>query len=177
MYPETDLSPLVINDSFIRSVKRTLPSSPEQVLLNLKKLGLSGELASQIIHSRWLSLFESFVQEFGNPTIIASALLYGKDGMSGEQYKQLFCAVKDGLIGRDIINDLIDFVIKGGSISAFVEKTGSSLLSDKEVTALVKRVIAGNKDKDFNVIMGLLMKDLRGRVDGSKLASIVKKYL
>jgi len=52
-------------------------------------------------------------------------------------------------------------------------------LSDEEVQSIIKKVIAENNPtaKDFGKIMGLVMKQVSGKYDGSKIQAILKELL
>ncbi len=52
-------------------------------------------------------------------------------------------------------------------------------LSDEEVQSIIQKVIAENNAtaKDFGKIMGLVMKQVSGKYDGSKIQAILKELL
>jgi glutamyl-tRNA(Gln) amidotransferase subunit E len=61
---------------------------------------------------------------------------------------------------------------------------GLRTMSDSELEALVERVIVENKklvqdrgDGSFGVLMGIIMRDFRGRVDAAQVGKVLKERL
>ncbi|MBR9679374.1 MAG: Glu-tRNA(Gln) amidotransferase subunit GatE [Nanoarchaeota archaeon] len=175
LYPETDLKPFIISEDYLKDIYSSLPQTPENELKTLIGNGLTKELASQIMKSREISLFEDLFSEFGNARIIASTILFGKDKLNKEDYKKIFSALKQGKISKEAVRDIISVVLNGNSVETAINSYES--ISDLLVNRKVKQVVKKCGVKGFAVVMGELMKEFRGKVDGKKLAELVKKEL
>ena len=76
MYPETDEPPVSITSELIEMVKENLPELPEEKKKRYIKIGLSKELANQMVHSNFCDTFDDFLTKFKiDPTLIAVTLL------------------------------------------------------------------------------------------------------
>ena len=76
MYPETDISPIPINNSLLDSLADKVPASWNDVINILsKKFNLNKKLAVQIFDSDYLEIFQEIVKSTKiQPTFIASKL-------------------------------------------------------------------------------------------------------
>ena len=175
LYPETDLKPFKLSDDYLSDVVSSLPNTPENELKELISKGLTKELARQILNSREISLFEELFDEFGDAKIIASTILYGKNKLSSDDYKKLFSSLQANKISKEAITDIVSAVLDGKSIETVLKSYKS--ISETIVIRKVKKVVKKHGAKGFAVVMGELMKDFRGNVDGKTLAGIVKKEL
>ncbi len=175
LYPETDLKPLVLKKSYIDDVISSLPETPEAKLKSLMNRGLTQELARQIIHSRELMIFEKLFEEFENPKLLASAILYAKDSLSYSDYKKLFLAFEKGSLSKEAITDVITSVLEGKNFESVMKNYKPT--DTKNIEADVKLAVKTFGEKGFAVVMGELMKKYRGKVSGQKLSEMVKKEL
>lgn len=60
--------------------------------------------------------------------------------------------------------------------SEFIEKYLPAHLGEAEITATVKKILAGG-EKEFGGIMKAVMAELKGRADGRLVTDIIKKLL
>ncbi|MCB2173278.1 Glu-tRNA(Gln) amidotransferase subunit GatE, partial [archaeon] len=75
MYPETDVKPVQITPEMIKEIKGRLPEMPEAKLARYQKeYELNEKLATQIIDSDYLSLFEKLAAEGVSTTLLAVTL-------------------------------------------------------------------------------------------------------
>lgn len=73
---------------------------------------------------------------------------------------------------------------EGKSVEEAVVSLGLRTMSDDELKALVEKVIAENEklvqergERSFSVLMGIIMKDFRGRVDAAQVSKVLKERL
>ena len=64
MYPDTDSPPTCITDEMIERIRANLPETPWVKQERFMKLGLSADIAWQLLHSPYLEVFESAVERF-----------------------------------------------------------------------------------------------------------------
>jgi len=77
MYPETDEPLVVVSRACLEQVEGSLSALPEEKMEGFMSMGLSKELATQLVKSRWVPRFEDFVKKFPEvrPSIIATMLI------------------------------------------------------------------------------------------------------
>ncbi len=199
MYPETDVPPVKIDERIIKEALKYVPKDPGSVYDELvRKYSLSQELSRQLLRSPYITYFYELVQEFGDeipPQYVASLLTIHigslrnegvpVENLSIEVIKHALNALRQGRLSRDgVINVLREYALDNRRpISELIEKY-STALDIKYIYDAVHRVIDSNidelvkrKDKAFNIVMGRVMNELRGKADGKLVAEVVKKVL
>ncbi|MEE9474740.1 MAG: Glu-tRNA(Gln) amidotransferase subunit GatE, partial [Candidatus Hydrothermarchaeaceae archaeon] len=198
MYPETDIPPVVISDELLDKVRKKLPESYEDKISRyIKKYKLSEEMASQMVSSSWPEFFEETVKETGaTPSIIANTLLgtlkeQKREGIEVENIppghlKKLFKYVASGKMAKEAIP---------GATAAFaasqeedfkiiIDNLDISSFGEDEISEIVQKII---KDREAFVkekglasigpLMGPVMEEVRGRVDGKLANDILKREI
>ncbi|MEM2158228.1 MAG: GAD domain-containing protein, partial [Sulfolobales archaeon] len=199
MYPETDIPPVRIDESIIKDALRYVPRDPSTVydeLLN--KYSLSPELGKQLLRSPYIIHFYNLVREFSSDTIspqyIASLLTIQLKGLKTEGIpieninieviREVLNLLRSGNLSRDgVIEVLREYALDPKKpINDLVKKYAKKDLD--EVIKIISRIIELNrqelmmkKEKAFNIVMGLAMKELRGKVDGKVVADLVRTLL
>ncbi|MEM1982269.1 MAG: Glu-tRNA(Gln) amidotransferase subunit GatE [Sulfolobales archaeon] len=199
MYPETDIPPVRIDESIIKDALRYVPRDPSTVydeLLN--KYSLSPELGKQLLRSPYIIHFYDLVREFSSDTIspqyIASLLTIQLKGLKTEGIpieninieviREVLNLLRSGNLSRDgVIEVLREYALDPKKpINDLVKKYAKKDLD--EVIKIISRIIELNrqelmmkKEKAFNIVMGLAMKELRGKVDGKVVADLVRTLL
>jgi len=199
MYPETDVPPLRISKELLTEAEKLVPPPIEVKLEQLTKMyGLSLELARQILFSEYLNIFEELIKTYKvEPKLVATLLtsIFGElrsEGfdisiISDEHLHMIIKVIESyNIRDKDSIKNLVNMVIKNPAISyEELSKIASSLhIHENEIRAIVKAKIYENietvkakGEKAFQLIMGKVMGELRGRADGKIVASIVKEEL
>ncbi|MBN2250877.1 MAG: Glu-tRNA(Gln) amidotransferase subunit GatE [Candidatus Altiarchaeota archaeon] len=188
MYPETDEPPIVIDGNYLSKIKKNLPELPEEKLDRYASLGLSRELAGQLVRSRHSGLFEELMRDHPEikPSFIATMIIsFPKevrkrfhveiDGLGEDHYSGVLSLIKEKKISRDSVPEILAEI--GRNPEAFVEETikakGLTLLSEGELAKVVGRIISENKGKPPGFILGRVMAEVRGRAD----AETVKRFV
>jgi len=200
MYPETDIPPVVVTKELIDKLKATLPEPPDvKYERYIKVYGLSSELAKEILKSYWLDLFDKLIKEFYGKvpaTLIASTLVntlkYLKsegvpvENLTDEVFEEVFRVYAEGSIAKEAIPEILAWMAKNPerSIEEAIKALGIKKVSLSDVEKIIESIIQDNIDnirsrgeKAFKYTMGLVMRQLRGKVDGRLVAGIVKKKL
>ncbi|PSG98902.1 MAG: Glu-tRNA(Gln) amidotransferase GatDE subunit E [Nanohaloarchaea archaeon SW_7_43_1] len=189
MYPETDIPPIQISDKRIKEVGNNLPDTLEE---REKKYSeeIGDELASQIVHSKKLLIFEELKQKF-NPKLAANTLTntYSRlesegvkvEKLAEEHFKSLFEALEDGLIAKGDIEKVLEKMVHMPPEEA-IEKVAESKTSEEEIREVVQNVINEKEEmieeqgmRAQGALMGLVM----GRVeaDGGTVSKILEEEL
>ncbi len=181
MYPETDIPSIRISQDYVEKLRKELPPMPEERVKELETLGINEELAWQIIHEDRDDLFESIVKKFGYPTVVARALINGCDNVD---YARIFSALAEGKFAKEAIDEIVERACNGEDLQALIESFSSRVDVDSIIEKIVRekeQLIEERGMGAFKPLMGLVMKELRGRVDGrvvsERLRSRLEEYL
>jgi len=198
MYPETDVPPIQIEDSYVKELHRRLPELPEQLMKRfMRELGLNEKLAKQIVDSEFVDLFEAILRESSvSPTVVASILTESlkalkRDGVdvekvSDEQFKEMFRLVGAGDVAKEAIPDILTWLSKheSAAVKEAVKDLGFVVISEKELEKIIDDLLRENeqlvKEKGINAfgaLMGSVMKKARGRVKAEHASEMLKKKL
>lgn len=201
MYPETDIQPIRINSEQIENIKNNLPEMPEEKLERfIREYGLNRDLASIMVMSHRVELFEELCKKYNNknikPTLIATTLEgtlkeIKRDGNNIDVLtKRHFDMVFEGLSNKKMSKEAIIEVLKGfteypeKNLNEILEIKGLKSLSKEEVENIIEDIINQNieivKSKGMGAIgmlMGRCMAVLRGKADGKLINNILKEKL
>jgi len=198
MYPETDVPPIQILQNYIENLRKHLPELPEQKMQRLKRdYGLNEKLAKQILDSEFSQLFEEVVKAGKvSPIMVAVTLTetlkaLKRDGVevgnvSDEQLFELFRLVGSGEATKEAVADVIIWLSKheGAKVAEAVDALGLGMLSQTELEKIVDGLIEENRgllvergEKAFGVLMGLVMKKVRGKAKAEFVSEMVKRKL
>ena len=179
LYPETDLPIYKIPRSLVKSIDLPEPIN-DKIKRFEKQYSLSKDLASLIIDN---TNFENLIKKFKNisPSIIAQTLtLTLKDletrldldisRLNDLDIEEILSYLDENKISKEAIPELLTKKIKNEKINLDHFKTAS----EQEVLNKIKEL---KKDKSLtdNAIMGMLMKEYRGKIDGKRLMELIKK--
>lgn len=198
MYPETDIPPIQISTEYLRILRKNLPELPEKKTQRLTRdHELNIKLARQILDSDFTQLFEEIVnQSRVSPTFVVVVLTetlkaLKRDGIevenvSRQQLSEFFRQVGAGRIAKEATSDIIIWLSKHkkAGVTDAIDALGLGMLSSTELQEIIDNTIrenhsllAAREDQAFGILMGMLMKQLRGRVEAKHLSEIVKKKL
>ncbi len=198
MYPETDIPPIQVTEELVEKIRVNLPESAEKKQQRLAMhYGLNEKLAKQIVDSEYNLLFGAIVKESGvSATTVAVFLTetlkaLKRDGVQVEcvsegQIKEIFLSVGSGELAKEAVSDVFSWLAKneGKNVHESAEALGLKMLSGKELAKLVDRVITQNKMQidrsgqgSFGLVMGLVMKEARGKANPEAVSALVKEKL
>ncbi len=166
MYPETDVPPIRISEEYVKKLSMELPPMPEERVKELSALGINEGLAWQILHRDMDEEFERIVKNYGFPTIVARAMTSG----CGEiDYEVIFKNLSEGKFSKEMVDEIVTRMCSGESLESILESVDTNI----DVDSVISRVVEEKRDfvKErgmgaFKPLMGLVMKELRGKVDG-----------
>jgi glutamyl-tRNA(Gln) amidotransferase subunit E len=158
---------------------------------------LNRKLAKQILDSEYLDLFESLAKETKvSRTVVAVALTetlkaLKRDGINVEaltdkQFRELFRLIGSGKTAKESIPEILTWLAshKGASANDALKSLGLGMISQKELEKLIDDVIERNTEfieargkRALAPLMGIIMKNARGRVKAEVVSEILKKRL
>jgi glutamyl-tRNA(Gln) amidotransferase subunit E len=202
MYPETDVRPVKITDSWLRRIKKAMPETlAEKERRFVKELGLSRDLAGQIVNSLNLDLFEYILSQLEvSPTLVAVTLentlvSMQRDGVPIEnigevQLLKVFEAVTRNEISSEALPEILTYFGNNPStsIQEALSKTGLGKIETEDIKKIIRSIVEDRLDfvrergqAAVGGLMGVAMKELRGKADGKLvkelLTSEVKRLL
>jgi glutamyl-tRNA(Gln) amidotransferase subunit E len=198
MYPETDIPAQQITSELVEKVRSNLPEGAEKKLARLmKQYSLNEKLAKQLADSEYDILFEDIAKESSVPASTIAAFLtetvksLKREGIAVEnvtenQIKALFAAVGRGELTKEAIADVFRWLSQNQekTVKDATTALGLKMFSEADLEAIVDKVIAANKpviEKQgkgaFGMLMGVVMKEVRGKANPEKVSKILKQKL
>ncbi|ACB40643.1 Glu-tRNA(Gln) amidotransferase subunit GatE [Pyrobaculum neutrophilum] len=170
MYPETDIPPVKITFEILRKAEEVAKASIEGKLAELTSMGLSRDMALQLIKSPHLEKFEDLVAKYKvPPQQIATILLNVSKALAREGVEvtdEKIASVLDALAKRVITKEAVEEVLRnmkaGESAEEAARRLGLLRMPYDEVKKVVEEVVkAVGREK----ALGEVMRRYRGRVD------------
>ncbi len=191
MYPETDCAP-VATHALLEEIN--VPELiDEKSRRYVSELSLSKDLADGVskfdysrIPSMDISSFDDILKKYKNlePSFIAQAILsYPKEvrkrlgiEFKDDNYKEIFMLLENidaGEISKDAFMELLPKMIKKEKIDYSHYRPVDISTVKKRISEIVKK----NEGLPMGGLMGLCMKEFRGKVDGKTLSEILKEEM
>jgi glutamyl-tRNA(Gln) amidotransferase subunit E len=198
MYPETDIPPTQITEDYTKRASLLLPELPEQKLERLTKdYGLNQKLAKQILDSEYSELFETIIKESDVSPITVAAFLtetlraLKRDGVqiekvSENKMREIFRSISSGELTKEALPEIFSWLSKheDESIQEAINGLGLKIISKEELEKIVDAIIEANKGlveergaKAFGILMGMVMKEVRGKASTTLVSELLKKKL
>jgi glutamyl-tRNA(Gln) amidotransferase subunit E len=198
MYPETDIPPIQVTGEHLKEISSRLPELPGQKLERIaKEYGLNQKLARQILDSEHGELFETIVKESNvSPTMVAVFLTetlkalkrdaVQVDVVSTDHMRKIFELIGSGNLMKESLSDVIVWLSRneGKSVQEAIGGLGLKTVSTDELETMIEKVVADNRkliqergEASFGVLMGIIMKDLRGKIDPSQASKMLREKL
>jgi len=203
-FPDPDLPPLVVEDSFIDSIRQSLPELPQVRRARfIDDLGLPVDDAVALTADKQVAdFFEATLDDSFKPKKAANWMTgelfarMNKDDVSlnevpvnAEQVKGMLIRMEDGTISAKIAKQVFDELWAGAeSADAVIESKGLKQISDSgAIEVMIDEVLAANpgqvaeyrggKDKLMSFFVGQVMKASKGKANPAQLNEILKKKL
>ncbi len=198
MYPETDIPPILVTKNEIETAKNNIPKPWDESLAELqKKYNLNTQLAEQIFDSQYIDLFEKIIEKTKvNPTFIASVLCSSITNLerSGLQSKLLkneeiaksFEFLQSGKITKESIDIIFENIMEGKSrtIEEAIKNTSIETVNEDKLEKIIEKIIDENKgiiqnqkERALSPLMGIAMKELRGKAPGEMVNNLLLKNI
>jgi len=188
MYPETDLPLLKISRDFINEAKRNLPKLRSEEAAELEKSGLNNDMIKLLFKQNKLSEFKELLKVIDSPQLVAKVLLmYPKEvakreGISVKKTEErlnfgvlsfVLESVRKKKISESDIKGVLEKVAKGEAMKDAVKVEKVAV---KDIENKIRNIIKSKPGLNANAYMGLIMKEFKGKIDGSQAMKTIKKY-
>jgi glutamyl-tRNA(Gln) amidotransferase subunit E len=192
MYPETDVLPVIVDDHRWNSI--TVPELlTEKAQRYAQEYSIDLNYATQLALSEKLPLFERAVAEGIKPklavfTILSTGTELRREGVeigkiSDDDYLATWHAVESGRAAKEAIPDLLRGLASGNTFEEVLQKL-APVISREDLESLIHRIIAARSDfilqkgqAALGPLMGVVMSEVRGSVDGKIVSEILKKEI
>ncbi len=193
MYPETDVPPVKITDELIEiEVPELIEDRARRYVEEFK---LSYDLAYSIADSDYYEIFEEYARKI-SPTVVARVLHIvpaelKKDGyrvevLTDRHFRITLDLIAEGKIAKEGAEEVLKAFCENPN--AEVEEVIKTLSVKEDLDEFISRIVKEKIDliiergeKAFKPLMGLVMKEFRGKVDGrivaEKLMNEIKRVI
>ena len=198
MYPETDVPPISVTQKELEIAEDNIPKSWDESLKELQeKYGLNLQLAEQIFDSQYIDLFEKISSKTQiNPTFVASILCSSitnleRSGLNAklltnEEIEKSFEYLQNGKIAKESIEIIFESIMAGKSksLQEAMKNTSIETLDEAKLEKMIekitndnKSIIENQKERAIGPLMGIAMKDLRGKASGEMINKLLLKNI
>jgi len=198
MYPETDVEPIQIDRKKLADIRKNLPELIDhRTERYIKEYQLNEELASLISRSKNYGLFEDVVDRYNlPPTLVIRTLEITPqelkrnnipiENLTKDHFVSLFEIMQSKNIAKEGIPSILEFLAKNPdkSVEDAVKSIGIGNVDLANVEEFIDKIIDEKRDllinkreSSFSPLMGIVMKEFRGKVDGKKVSDILKKKI
>ena len=202
MYPETDIPTVKVSDKELAEARSNIPKSWEESIRELEeKYQINNQLAEQIFDSEYFEIFEKICSKKQNsPNFVVSILCStitnlersGLDSslLNDEQIMKTFELLGQEKINKESIQIIFEQIMskKANDVIHALENASITQLTEDELDKILDNIIQNNTDKiqqeqmhALSGLMGLTMKEVRGKASGKminqKLKEKIEKFL
>ena len=198
MYPETDVEPTRITKAYIEKIKNNLPELPEEKEKRFKKeYNLKKEHIEQILNSGYEKEFEELVKKYPDQKKIILRILLNT--FSELENEEIDITYFDTKILSDILKNLEKNRFSKEGIPKILRYIGKNREKDvdkaitecniektdeEEIKKLAQRIVKERidfvKERKLGALgplMGVIMKELRGKADGKVISRVLKEEI
>lgn len=203
-FPDPDLPPLVIAESWVQQVRDAMPELPRKMAERFQAdYALPAYDATIMTQTQTMaSYFETAARACGQPKLVANWLMgevsrrLNAEGRGLEDspvaapvLAALITRIADGTIANNGAKQVFETLwTEGGEVDAIIEAKGLKQMSDTgELERILDEVLAANaksveefragKEKAFNALIGQAMKATKGKANPATVNELLKKKL
>lgn len=203
MYPDTDLPPIEITHTRIEGIRAGLPPLVWDRAARYRQMSLPKEVIEPLCMSPRADLFDRVVNELSLGPCFVAVVLFQRlkalrraglrpDRLSDQELFNVFKAHAQGQLARegvaDVIERLLNLPLPTGQqqsrVAALLTELNIRPVVDEELDAAVAKAMQQADSRRFatyddkhRYLMGQLMRELIGRVDGRRLAERLEQQL
>ncbi|HJJ90811.1 MAG TPA: Glu-tRNA(Gln) amidotransferase subunit GatE [Methanocorpusculum sp.] len=192
MYPETDILPVPVSRKYWESIE-----TPELLSDKARRFitiyDLDAGMAHQIVFSEKLPLFERAVSEgirpvFAARTILASLKEVLREGVdpkaiSDDAVISVMREVEAGNAAKEAVPEILSACAHGMTLTEAIA-TIAPAFSHEELQEIIHTIVGERVDfirtrgkAALGPLMGVVMKEVRGRIDGKVVSDVLEREL
>lgn len=204
-FPDPDLPPLVVADSWVEQIKAEMPELPRHMAARfVEQYSLPEYDATTLTQSQEMAAyFEHTAKACGQAKLASNWVMgeisrrlnteeIGMDAVkvSSDQLAALIKRISDGTISNNAAKQVFEalWTGEGSHVDAVIEAKGLKQMNDTgALEKIIDEVIAANpgnveqykagKDKAFNALVGQVMKASKGKANPAQVNELLKAKL
>ena len=198
MYPETDIPPIIISKNELELAQKNIPKSWDESIKELQSIyEINLQLAEQIFDSKYIELFENIIKNTNvNPTFVASILCStitnlersGLDSslLKNDEIRKTFEILEQKKIAKESIEIIFKNIMAGKSdnVEDAMNKMSIETVDETDLEKIIQEIVDENeqlvknqKERSIGPLMGIAMKELRGKVSGETVNKLLLKNI
>lgn len=197
MYVETDIPANQIPKNYLEEIKSNLPELPDDKKGRIMETYmLTEDIAARLVKEERVEDFEKIMKEVENikPVIPASNLAYTfkelkREGCNVDKVNvnvliEIYSNVADETIPAEVTPTIIKDACLGIRPDESIQKHGLKKMDHDEVQEIIDELIRSNEDiikerkmAAMGSLMGMAMKQLKGKADGKLVNQLIKEKL
>jgi len=198
MYPETDIPSISVMPEEVKLARENIPKSWDESIAEIqKKYALNPQLSEQIFDSEYMDLFEKICENKKNsPNFVASILCssitnlerQGLDAtlLKPEHIIESFELLASDKIPKESLEIIFESIMsdKSENVSIAMQSTDVSSMDENELNIILDEIIQNNMelikklgDNAITTLMGIAMKQVRGKVSGQMVNNLLRKKI
>ncbi len=197
MYPDTDLPPLAISEEKRKRVQENLPRYFWEREAVFRQKGLPADTIGTLAISPRVDLYERIVDELNIPPVFAAVILiqrftaFRREGLcpndlSDELIYEVFRTQAHSSLAREGVLGVIEYLLRNPEtenespadrVAQAVKALAFTPVGEDEVDQYARQITSRvdaerfpTESRRFNYMMGDMMRELYGRVDGQVVA-------
>ena len=198
MYPETDIPPIIISKEELENARKNIPKSWDESIKELQiKYKINPQLTEQIFDSRYIELFEEVVEKTKvSPTFVASVLCstitnlersgLNSNLLQNEDIVKSFELLEVGEISKESIEIIFENIMAGKAktVKEAMKNTAIEAVNESDLEKIIEEIVEKNqeiiinqKERAVGPLMGIAMKELRGKASGEMINKLLLKNI
>ena len=193
MYPETDVPPILIEPERLAGIRAALPELPEARIARLVgEYAINEQQARQLVRDGYDELFEEVGRGKGMAAVAARTFLstyseLQKEGvdleaLSDAKVREAFAALSAGRFAKEALPSVLREMARGADVEGAMAALGLEAMDQGDAVHILDAIIAERaefvREKGEGAVgplMGVAMKELRGKVDGKAAADLLRE--
>ncbi len=195
MYPETDIPPISVTKKEIENAVNNIPKTWDESLKDIQeKFNLNKQLSEQLFDSDYLDLFEKICEKQSiSPTFVASTLCstitnlqrqgFESSRLTSQQIEDTFDLLTQNKITKESVGIIFQSIMSGktSSVKDAISESAMESIDDSSLDKILNDIIEENiefikakKEHSVGAVMGIAMKNVRGKASGEKVSKMLK---
>lgn len=198
MYPETDIPPITVSERELEWAREKVPKSWDESIAEIQaKFEINAQLAEQIFDSRYMELFEGIASKVSvSPVFVASTLCSsitslergGLDSslLKNDEIVKTFEFLDGGKIAKESVEIIFENIMAGKSdtVEDAMKNASIKTVDGADLERIIEEIVDKNveivnnqKERAVGPLMGIAMKELRGKASGETISKILLKNI
>ena len=194
LYPDTDSRSILIDPTVVEKIEP--PPKPWDIIKEMhNQYDLDEDRVEQLILDGYLGIFNEIIEKIKvSPSIVLNTFLdtltaisrdgYEIENINDNHFIDLFAALAKKQISKEAIDELLMKVAKNPSltIQGAAKSLNISAMKVEDLKEIIDEIIKNNHEiikergeKAFQPLMGDVMREARGKIDGKIVARELKK--